>query len=80
MKSDILALCMVLCFQLPSTYIESLKLLFPIFMLETLYRHLITLTSIFNNTCTYFIVINFTFNTKEKKKAMRDQQLLVCGK
>lgn len=49
-------------------------------MLETLYRHLITLTSIFNNTCTYFIVINFTFNTKEKKKAMRDQQLLVCGK
>ena len=68
MKSDILALCMVLCFQLLSTYIESLKLLFPIFMLETLYRHLITLTSIFNNTCTYFIVINFTFNTKEKKR------------
>lgn len=67
MKSDILALCMVLCFQLLCTYIESLKSLFPI--LEKLYRHLITLTSIFNNTCTYFIVINFTFNTKEKKKA-----------
>ena len=29
------------------------------------------LTSIFNNICTYCIVINFTFNTKVKKKKKR---------
>lgn len=33
-------------------------------MLDKLYRHFMILTSIFNNTCTYCIVINFTFNTK----------------
>lgn len=43
----------------------ELLMLLPVFILEKLYRHFIILISIFNNTCTYFIVINFSFNTKE---------------
>ena len=52
---------------------ELLKLLFLIFILEKLYRHFMILTSIFNNICTYCIVINFTFNTKVKKKKKEKQ-------
>lgn len=53
-------------FMFSKIYVHTeLLILFLIFILEKLYRHFIILTSIFNNTCTYFIVINFSFNIKE---------------
>lgn len=52
-------------FSVSCVHIELLKLSFPIFILEKLFRYFIILTSIFNNdTCIYCIVINFTFNFK----------------